>query len=269
MSKKLEAVFTYLILAVLAVAVLFPVGAFVSAALSPDRAGRPVPGVVEWSNFATAWQEADFARAMTVSLIITCSAVAGQLILAVLGGYGFGVLGVSGHKVLYPLIVLGMMISTEAIIVPLYYQFRSWGLTNSLPGVILIHLGMGVPFGIFWMRAAFRSLPGSLFESAELDGAGPLRMLWSVALPLVRPAITTLLLLSFMWTWNDYFISLVFLHGDNQPATVALGVFQGRHLTLFNLMAAGGLIVAAPVLILYVIFQRKFISGMLAGALKE
>jgi ABC-type sugar transport system, permease component len=268
-SKKLEAVFTYLILAVLAVAVLFPVGAFVGAALSPDRAGRPVAGVLEWSNFVTAWQDADFARAMTVSLIITCSAVAGQLILAVLGGYGFGVLGVSGHKVLYPLIVLGMMISTEAIIVPLYYQFRTLGLTNSLPGVILIHLGMGVPFGIFWMRAAFRSLPSSLFESAELDGAGALRMLWSVALPLVRPAITTLLLLSFMWTWNDYFISLVFLHGDNQTATVALGVFQGRHLTLFNLMAAGGLIVAAPVLILYVVFQRKFIAGMLAGALKE
>ena len=91
-------------------------------------------------------------------------------------------------------------------------------------------------------------------------------MLWSVALPLVRPAVLTLLLLSFMWTWNDYFISLVFLHGDNQTATVALGVFQGRYLTQFNLMAAGGLIVAAPVLILYVIFQRKFISGMLAGA---
>lgn len=269
MRGKLEVVATYLILAVLAVAVLFPVGAFVSAALSPDRAGRPVPGVFEWNNFIIAWQDADFAQAMTVSLTITCCAVAGQLILATLGGYGFGVLGVSGQKVLYPLIILGMMISTEAIIVPLYYQFRSLGLTNTLPGVILIHIGMGVPFGIFWMRAAFRSLPASLFESAELDGAGTLRMLWSVALPLVRPAITTLLLLSFMWTWNDYFISLVFLHGENQTATVALGVFQGRHLTLFNLMAAGGLIVAAPVLILYVIFQRKFISGMLAGALKE
>jgi raffinose/stachyose/melibiose transport system permease protein len=269
MARRIEIGITYAILAVIAVVVLFPVGTFVSAALSPDRSGRPVAGAWEWSNFVTAWQEADFARAMTVSLVITVSAVLGQLVLAVIGGFGFGVLGVSGHRVLYPLIVLGMMISTEAIIVPLYYQFRTIGLTNSLPGIILIHLGMGVPFGIFWMRAAFRALPASLFESAELDGAGALRVLWSVALPLVRPAITTLLLLSFMWTWNDYFLSLVFLHGDNQTATVALGVFQGRHLTMFNLMAAGGLIVAAPVLILYVIFQRKFISGMLSGALKE
>jgi raffinose/stachyose/melibiose transport system permease protein len=102
-----------------------------------------------------------------------------------------------------------------------------------------------------------------------LDGAGALRMLRSMAAPMARPAIYTLILLSFMWTWNDYFLSLVFLHGSNQTATVALGVFQGRYVTQINLMAAGGLIVAAPVLILYVAFQRKFISGMLAGAIKE
>ncbi len=269
MARRIETLFTYVVLTILGIVVLFPVFTFVAAALSPDRAGRPDLGNLVWDNFVTAWREADFARAMTVSLIVAVCAVAGQLVLAILGGYGFGVLGASGQRFLYPLVLLGLMISTEAIIVPLYYQFRALGLTNTLPGVILIQIGMGVPFGMFWMRSAFRSLPTSLFESAELDGANALRMLWSVALPLVRPAVLTLLLLSFMWTWNDYFISLVFLHGDNQTATVALGVFQGRYLTQFNLMAAGGLIVAAPVLILYVIFQRKFISGMLAGAIKE
>ena len=88
-------------------------------------------------------------------------------------------------------------------------------------------------------------------------------------MPLIKPAILTYALLGFMWTWNDYFLSLIFLVGDNQTATVALGAFQGKFLTQYNLMAAGGLIVAAPVLILYIIFQRRFISGMLAGALKE
>ncbi|MEZ0447393.1 carbohydrate ABC transporter permease [Cellulomonas sp. ICMP 17802] len=260
----------YVVLTVMAALVLFPVGTFVLAALSPDRSGKPVgAGSFSWENFGTAWQQAGFSRAMAVSLIVAGCAVLGQVVLALLGGYGFGVLGVAGEKVIFPLILLGMMISTEAIIVPLYYQFRTVGLTNSLPGIILIHLGMGVPFGIFWMRAAFRALPRSIFESAALDGAGPLRMLRLIALPIVRPAIYTLVLLSFMWTWNDYFLSLVFLHGSNQTATVALGVFQGKYVTQINLMAAGGLIVAAPVLILYVLFQRKFISGMLAGAIKE
>ncbi|MDR1430706.1 MAG: carbohydrate ABC transporter permease [Propionibacteriaceae bacterium] len=268
-THKAETIVNYAMLVLLAIAVLFPVFAFVSAALSPDRSGIPVPGVFAWENFAIAWQEAEFSKSMVVSLTVAVSAVAAQLVLAVLGGYGFGVLNAAGQKFLYPLILFGIMVSIEAIIVPLYYQMRELQLTNSLPGYILIHVGTGVPFGVFWMRAAFRSLPRSIFEAAHIDGAGSIKMLLNVALPLVKPAILTYALLGFMWTWNDYFLSLIFLHGDNQTATVALGVFQGKYLTQFNLMAAGGLIIAAPVLILYIIFQRRFISGMLAGALKE
>ncbi|MFD5864200.1 carbohydrate ABC transporter permease [Agromyces sp. NPDC127015] len=268
MSSRAEKIWNYLILGLLALVVLWPVGTFLAAALSPDRAGRPSADL-QWGNFVTAWENAEFARSMTVSLVITVSVVVVGVILALMGGYAFGVLGVIGDRWFFPLILLGMMISLEAIIVPLYYQFRTLGLTDNLLGVILIHLGMGVPFGIFWMRAAFRALPRGIFESASLDGAGPMRMLWSIAVPNLMPAVYTLVLLSFMWTWNDYFLSLVFLHGDNQTATVALGVFQGKYVTQINLMAAGGLIVAAPVLVLYVIFQRKFISGMLAGAIKE
>lgn len=268
MSSRAEKIWNYIILTVMAVVVLWPVATFVMAALSPDRAGRPT-GEIQLDNFVTAWNNAEFSRSMLVSLTITVAVAILGVALALLGGYAFGVLGVVGDKVFFPLVLLGMMISLEAIIVPLYYQFRAFGLTDNLFGIILIHVGMGVPFGIFWMRAAFRTLPRGIFESAEMDGAGPLRMLWSIAVPNLLPAIYTFILLSFMWTWNDYFLSLVFLHGDNQTATVALGVFQGRHVTEVNLMAAGGLIVAAPVLILYVIFQRKFISGMLAGAVKE
>ncbi|WP_336632576.1 MULTISPECIES: carbohydrate ABC transporter permease [unclassified Microbacterium] len=267
MSSRSEKVFTYAVLT-MAVIVLWPVGTFVAAALSPDRAGRPSADL-QWGNFVTAWTSAEFSRSMVVSLTITVAVVIVGTLLALLGGYAFGVLGVVGDRVLFPLILLGMMISLEAIIVPLYYQFRTLGLTDNLLGVILIHVGMGVPFGIFWMRAAFRALPRGIFESAEMDGASSMRMLWSIAVPNLMPAVYTFILLSFIWTWNDYFLSLVFLHGDNQTATVALGVFQGKYVTQINLMAAGGLIVAAPVLILYVIFQRKFISGMLAGAIKE
>jgi raffinose/stachyose/melibiose transport system permease protein len=268
MTSRAEKIWSYLILTVMALAVLWPAGTFVAAALSPDRAGR-VSLDLQWGNFLTAWTDASFAKAMSVSLIITVSVVVLSVILALLGGYAFGVLGVIGDRILFPVILLGMMVSLEVIIVPLYYQFRDLGLTDNLLGVILIHAGMGVPFGVFWMRSAFRTLPRGVFESAEMDGAGAFRSLWAIAVPNLMPAIYTLILLNFMWTWNDYFLSLVFLHGDNQTATVALGVFQGKYVTQINLMAAGGLIVAAPVLILYVIFQRKFISGMLAGAIKE
>jgi len=268
MISKGERIGNYVILTILALAVLIPIVDFVLAAVSPDISGQPDLAGMQFGNFREAWAEAGFSRAIPISLTVAVAAVIGEVLLAILGGYAFGVLGVIGERVLFPLVMLGMMISTEAIIVPLYYQFRDLGMTNSILGVVLIHVGMSVPFGTLWMRAAFRALPRSLFESAEIDGSNALRTLSRIAIPLVRPAIVTLILLDFMWAWNDYFISMVFLHGANETATVALGVFQAQYTTQINLMAAGGLIVAAPVLVLYIFFQREFISGMLQGAIK-
>lgn len=268
MTSKLDRLIIVAILFVFAAVVIVPIVDFILTALSPSSSGIPNLTELRFDNFVEAWNTAGLGRAMRVSLTITLIAVSGQIVLAVLGGYAFGVLGVAGGKVLFPLILLGMMISTEAIIVPLYYQFRDLGLTNSVFGVALIHIGMSIPFGTLWMRAAFQAVPSSLFESAEIDGCGSLRKLFSIGVPLVRPAIVTLLLLDFMWAWNDYFISMVFLYGKNETATVALGVFQAQFTTEINLMAAGGILVAAPVLILYIIFQREFISGLLQGAVK-
>ncbi|MBO0867271.1 MAG: carbohydrate ABC transporter permease [Micromonosporaceae bacterium] len=270
MESRAEKAISYLVLSLMAVVVLFPVVWFLLISLSPETSGAISLSRPRWSNFAHAWQQAGFSHAMLASLVVVVASVIGQLVLAVTTGYGLGVLNAAGHSVIFPLILLGMMVSTEAVIVPLYYQFRSLGLTNSWLGLIIIQTGMGVPFGTYWMRATFRALPGQLAESARIDGANSLRLLWSILIPLARPAIYTLALLSFMWIWNDYFISLVFIADPaKQTATVALGVFQGRFLVQVNYMAAASLVVAAPVLILYVFFQRQFIRGVLAGALKE
>ena len=142
---------------------------------------------------------------------------------------------------LFPLVLLGLMISAEVFIIPLYYKFQSIGLTNSWLGLIIIHIGMGVPFGAFWMRATFRAVPASLIESAEIDGARYAGACSGRSCFRSRkPAMLTLVLLSFMWTWNDFFLSLVFIADPTiQPATLALGVFQGQHTLDVNLLAAG------------------------------
>lgn len=270
MSTRTERVIPYVVLTVFALIVLFPVVQFVLTALSPNESGAIDLSAFRWSNFTDAWTQADFSHAMRASLVVAGCAVAGQVVVAVLSGFGLGVLHSVGERVIFPVILLGMMISTEAVIVPLYYQFRDLGLTNSWLGLIIIQIGMGVPFGTFWMRATFRAMPPSLVDSARLDGAGAVRLLRSVLLPIARPAVYTLVLLSFMWTWNDYFLALVFISDpDLQTAPVALGAFQGRFSIQVNLLAAAGLMVAAPVLALYAAFQRSFISGILAGAIKE
>jgi raffinose/stachyose/melibiose transport system permease protein len=270
MISRAERIMNHTILAVVSVLVLFPVVWFAFTALSPSRSGQLDLLHPHWENFVTAWNVGGFGSAMIASAVITIGAVLGQTVLAILSGFAFGVLGVAGQKWIFPIVLLGLMISAEVFIIPLYYTFQSIGLTNSWLGLIIIQIGMGVPFGAFWMRATFRAVPGSLIEAAEIDGARSWRILWQILLPISKPAVLTLALLSFMWTWNDFFLSLVFIADPNiQPATLALGVFQGQHTLDVNMLAAGSLIVALPVLVLYAFFQRHFISGVLNGALKE
>ena len=270
MISRYERVSNYVIVIALTLAVLFPVGWFVLTSVSPHTSGLVDLSRLAFGNFVAAWQDGNLASGMKASLIVTASAVIGQTLLAIMSGYAFGVLGVVGEKVLFPVILLGMMVSTEVIVIPLYYELQSVNLTNSWLGLIIIQLGMGVPFGMYWMRATFRAMPQSVIDSAAIDGAGDWATLWRILIPMARPAVLTLVLLEFMWTWNDFFLSLIFLQDPGkQTATVALSAFQGRHVLQVNLMAAGSLIVSLPVVILYIIFQREFIAGVMGGAIKE
>ncbi|MGX1675450.1 carbohydrate ABC transporter permease [Streptomyces sp. NPDC055400] len=269
MISKREKIFNYVILTLLTVAVLFPVAWILGVAVSPDISGHLDLGHLQWSNFTEAWRQADFTQYLKSSVIITGTAVAVSTVLAILSGYAFGVLGVAGEKLLFPLILFGVMIPMEAIIVPLYYDFQYAGVTDTYQGIILAHVGTGVSFGAFWMRAAFRSVPAGIGESAQMDGANTWTMLWRIYLPVVRPAVSTFVLLNFMWTWNDYFLSLILVSDpSHQPLTLGLGAFSGRYLVHINLLAAAAVLICLPVVGLYVFCQRQFIRGMLSGAVK-
>jgi raffinose/stachyose/melibiose transport system permease protein len=270
MTSRTETVLNYFVLLLFTAVVLAPICWTLLAAVSADPTGRATLRDLQWGNFALAFTQGDLGHALLASTVITAGAVTAQVLLALGSGYAFGVLDVVGSKVIFPVVLLGLMLSTEALIIPLYYSFRDLGLTNSWLGLIIIHVGMGVPFGAFWMRATFRAISVSMVEAAQLDGAGTWRTLWSVLVPVSRPAILTLVLLNVMWTWNDYFVALIFISDPvKQPVTLALSAFQGRFATQFNLMSAAAVIICLPVLILYAFFQRQFIRGVMAGALKE
>jgi len=174
-----------------------------------------------------------------------------------------------GSTALFYLILLGLMVPMEAIIVPLYYDFREAGLTNTYWSLILPQIGTSVAFGTFWMRAFFRSVPRSLVEAARIDGSSAWSTLWRVLLPTARPAVVTMMVLIFMWTWNEFLLALVMVSDEAlRTAPLGLAFFQGRNTTDFALLAAGAVIVATPIVILYVFLQRHFIRGMLSGAIK-
>lgn len=269
MISTREKTFNYAFLTLISASVLFPIVWIIGVAISPSASGALDLGHPQWSNFATAWHQAGLTHYLRSSVIITGTVVAVSTLLAVMSGYAFGVLGVVGEKLLFPLILFGIMIPMESIVVPLYYDFLSFHLTDTYQGIILAHVGMGVSFGAFWMRAAFRMVPTSIAESAEIDGAGSWTRLWRIYLPISRPAIVTLLVLSFMWTWNDYFLSLILVADPaHQPLTLGLGTFSGRYFVQINMLAAAAVLISLPVVGLYLFFQRQFIRGMLSGALK-
>jgi raffinose/stachyose/melibiose transport system permease protein len=154
--------------------------------------------------------------------------------------------------------------------VPLYFDLRVLGLTNTVWGVALPQIAMSIAFGTYWMRTYFRTSSRALIEAARLDGATSMRILWQILVPIGRPAILTLVLLVFMWTWNEFLIPLVMSpNGDVRTAPLGLAFFQGQYTQGTALLAAGAVLVALPVVALYIFLQRHFIKGMVEGAVRE
>jgi raffinose/stachyose/melibiose transport system permease protein len=271
MIDRREQFLTYLLLGVFALIALVPLVGIVLTALQ-DResvATFGTPNGFHPENFTDAWSEGNFGTYLRSSLIVAVSVVGASTVVSVLAGYAFGMMRFRGQQALFYLLLLGLMIPLEAIVVPLYYDFRDLSLTNTYWALILPQIGLSVAFGTFWMRAFFRSVPRSLVEAARLDGSGTLSTLVRVLLPLARPAVLTMIVLIFMWTWNEFLLALVMVSDEGlRTAPLGLTFFQGRNTTDTALLAAGAVIVAVPIVILYVFLQRHFIRGMLSGAVK-
>lgn len=264
----------YAILVAFAAFAIWPVLTVVIAALGPDdAAGGTVGGRVlglHPENFAAAWEVGRFGSYLRTSLLVSSSVVVVSVVLSILSGYALGAMRFRGSTVMFYVFLVGIMMPSEAVLVPLYYDLRDLGLTDSLWAVVLPQVAQSVAFGTFWMRAWFRSANRSIVEAARLDGASTWRVLWQVLVPLARPAVVTLTVLIFMWTWNEFLIPLVMVVSENlRTAPLGLAFFQGQYTQGFTLLAAGAVIVATPVVVLYLFLQRHFIAGMLEGAVRE
>ena len=154
--------------------------------------------------------------------------VAVSVVLSILSGFAFGTMRFRGSTALFYLFLLGIMMPSEAIVVPLYFDLRSLGLTDTLWAIVLPQVAQSVAFGTFWMRAYFRSSSRAIVEAARLDGASNRRILWQVLVPLARPAVVTLTVLTFMWTWNEFLIPLVMVTDESlRTAPARPGVLPG------------------------------------------
>lgn len=250
-----------------------PILGIVLLSLQPEGAqlsGFEWPDRLHFGNYARAFATAHFGSYLASSLIVSSAVTAGTVVVSTLAGYAFGTMRFAGRDFLFYLLLAGLVIPFEAVIVPLYVELRTLGLANTRGSVILPLIGVNAAFGTFWMRAYFRAVPRELIEAASLDGAGSSRILWRVLLPGARPALLTLVVLVFMWSWNEFLLPLVMLaREDLRTAPLGLAFFAGRYTTDLAGMAAAAVMVALPVVALFVATHRRFVHGMWVGAVKQ
>ncbi len=217
--------------------------------------------------FIGLFTESDVLRWIANSVIVATSAVAGQLVLCSLAGYGFARLRFAGRGIGFVAVIATMMIPTQLLMIPTYIMFTKIGIVNTLPSIIVPWLTSA--FGVFLMRQFFLSLPVELEEAARLDGCSQFGVFWRIVLPLAKPALATLAIFTLLGSWNDLIWPLISI-SDDRWYTLQLGLanFQGTRRTQWQLLMAGNVVATVPLVAFFLIAQKHFIATMTFSGLK-
>jgi ABC-type glycerol-3-phosphate transport system permease component len=203
------------------------------------------------------------------SIILAVGAVILSTAVSCLGAYAIALMRFRGRSLLFSISTALMAVPPVVMIVPLFVLYTQLDLISTFRGTIIIYAGLITPFSVYLLTTFFRTLPRELFESARMDGAGDLFILWKIVLPLSLPALLTLVVVNALYVWNDLIIAIIFLQDDSKRTLMAgISVFQGRYEAQIPLTMAGMVIASAPMAILYILFQKYFIQGLMAGAIK-
>jgi multiple sugar transport system permease protein len=237
--------------------------------LNETRTFPPVlyPHSLQWSNYGEVLRQAPFTEWFTNTLLVTTATVAGNLLLCSLAGYAFARIKFFGREVVFLLVLATLMVPLQVVIIPTFLIVKRLGLIDTLGALIAPNLTEA--FGIFMLRQFFRTLPIELEEAARIDGASRLGILFKIVLPLSGPALATLAVIQFTWTWNDFLWPLVTIFNPNHMTLqLGLATFQGAHASNTNLLMAANVMSLIPVLILFFVAQRYFIRGIATTGLK-
>ena len=260
------------LLGALMVVTLLPFVSMFTSALYPSGTyplGISWPAHPQWGNFVQAFDVANMSAILQSSVAIVVGVVPVSVLMATLAGFAMGHLRVRGGQAAFLLFVLGLTLPFEGVIVPIYYEIRHMGLLGSRWAIILPLVGLFMPFGVYWMRAHFINSPRELSEAAHVDGATTWQLFWRIHVPLARPALSSLGILLSVWTWNQFLLSIVLVDDPtNRTMAGALGAFQGQWGTNIPLLSAGSLLILTPTLVIFLIFQRHFVTALMQGSLK-
>lgn len=226
-----------------------------------------LPASPQWHNYLDVFTLLPFVSQFGVSLAVTVLRVVVQLILCAMAGYAFARMQFRGRGILFALLLSILMVPNQIYLIPQYSIIQGMGLLNTVLGIAMP--GLFSAFGTFLLRQHFVSLPAELEEAARLDGANPWQIFWRVMLPLSGPALASVAILTTIASWNDLLWPLVVsTYEDRMPLAVGLATLQGQHMTNYPVMMAASLLAMAPILILFLVLQRRVVEGLAHSGMK-
>ncbi len=268
---RLGRIVLYTLLVLLAVFYLTPIYMTLVTALKPaaeinlETAWNP-PSHPYWTSFVNAFTR--MFPNLRNSLILTVFGTILSALLGSLNGYVLSKWRFRGANFIFTLMLFGMFIPYQIILIPLFQTLRTMHLYGGLPGLILAHVVYGIPITTLIFRNFYVQIPNEVVESASLDGAGFFGIYWRIVFPLSWLGMVVVIIWQFTQIWNDFLFGVTLTSHEWQPITVALAYLAGGQAVQWNLPMAGSILAALPPLLIYIIFGRYFISGLLAGSVK-
>jgi raffinose/stachyose/melibiose transport system permease protein len=265
---------TLIAVTVFALIVLIPFALIVINAIKPpaqytSQGPLSLPHGFYTGGIRTFWNTTDFGRALWNSVMISGSVAIAAVLLSILNAYALGIGRIKGRTWILAVFLVANFLPQEGLVYPLYYLAKRVGLYDTQLSVIIIFTVIQAAFGTYLFSSVLSAFPTELLEAARMDGAGRARVLWRIVVPISRPTLTVLLVFFFIWTWNEFFLPLVFLvSNQNQTVPVALGTLQGQHIMNPLTTSAAALLGMFPTIIFFLIFQRTLTRGITVGAIK-
>lgn len=266
-SRLAANTFIYVFLAASALMVLTPFFfAVITAVKTPGQFATSDPTVmpdpITFDNFRALFTDHDFIVPLAVTVQVVVLLTVGQIVCSVLAAYAFAMLRFPGRDAIFWVFVATLMIPAVVTIIPLYSMFVTAGLRNTFAGLVVPFL-LGSPYAIFLLRESMRSTPQEIIDAAIVDGAGPLRRLYSVVVPMNKPAIATLTLITVVSQWNNFMWPSVIAPGKEWSVlTVATASLQTQYQSNWTLVMAAAMLSMAPLIILFIIFQKQIVSAI-------
>jgi len=274
-NKIVKNTSTYLLLSVFALFFIIPFLWILSTSLKGDTQiftipPQWIPETFHWENYSEVFDRIPFLLYVKNSVFISAIIITGTVLSSSLVAYSFACLNWPGRNFLFIIVLASMMLPIQVIMIPIFVMFKEIGWLNSFKPLTLPSFFGGSAFSIFLLRQFFLTIPRDLLDSARIDGCSEFRIYWNIVLPNAKPALATVAILTFMFSWNDFLGPLIYL-SDQAKGTIALGLgmFVGQYVTEWALLMAASMLMMLPMLLIFFVFQKYFIQGFIMSGLKD